>query len=152
MTSSKDEPHWACRGVRGATTASADTADAILRATRELLDALIRANDMHEADVASIFFTTSPDLTAAYPAAAARQLDWTDVALLSAQEMAPPGSVPRCIRILVHWNTSLPQHAIQHVYMRGAEVLRPDRAQQHPTTPGTNGTARHPHHQAGGVQ
>lgn len=137
----KDEPQWACRGVRGATTADADTAEAIHRAARELLDALITANGMREADVASVFFTTSPDLSAAYPAAAARQLGWQEVALLSAQEMAPPGSLARCIRVLIHWNTPLPQHAIKHVYIRGAEVLRPDRAQQQAISPATNGKA-----------
>jgi chorismate mutase len=123
------EPPWACRGIRGATLAAADTPDAIHAATRELLAEMIKANEIAEADVASVIFTVTPDLTAAYPATAARQLGWYDTALLTAIEMAPPGSPPRCIRILIHWNTRVPQKEIQHVYIQGAEVLRPDRDQ-----------------------
>ncbi len=119
---------WSCRGVRGAVLAESDTPEAILAATRELLETLIGANGIKEEDVASIIFTTSPDLTAAYPATAARQLGWYDVALLSAQEMAPPDSPPHCIRVLIHWNTRLSQKEIRHIYMNGAESLRPDRA------------------------
>lgn len=121
---------WACRGVRGATLTDTDTPEAIVAATRELLEALIEANGIQEEDVASIIFTTTPDLTAAYPATAARQLGWNEVALLTAQEMAVPGSPACCIRVLIHWNTPLSQKEIQHIYMRGAEVLRPDRARQ----------------------
>ncbi len=119
---------WACRGVRGATTASADTPEAIHQATRELLEAMIAANGIAQEDVASVLFTATPDLAAAYPATAARQLGWTEAALMTAVEMAPPQSLPRCIRILIHWNTARTQHEIQHVYIRGAEALRPDRS------------------------
>lgn len=122
------EPPWACRGVRGATLAKADTAESIHQATRELLEALIEANDINEADVASIHFTVTPDLTAAYPATAARQVGWYDTALLTSLEMSPPGSPSRCIRVLIHWNTRRAQREIQHVYINGAESLRPDRA------------------------
>lgn len=117
-----------CRGVRGATTACENTPAAIVEATRELLEAVVAANGIAADDVASAFFTTTPDLTAAFPARAARELGWLDVALLGAQEMDVPAQPPRCIRVLIHWNTALPQAAIRNVYMRGAEALRPDRA------------------------
>ncbi len=122
------KPALACRGVRGAVLADADTAEAIHSAARELLDAMISANNIVEEDVASVIFTSTPDLTAAYPATAARQLGWHDAALLGAVEIQPPNSPGRCIRVLIHWNTSLPQKDIQHIYIRGAERLRPDRA------------------------
>lgn len=115
------------RGIRGATVAAADTPDAIRAATRELLLALIEANQLEPEAVASIFFTTTPDLTAEYPALAARQLGWTETALMCGQEMNVPGSLPRCIRVLIHWNTDVRPEAIQHVYLHAAAQLRPDR-------------------------
>ena len=117
-----------CRGVRGATTAKADTAGAILSATREMLTRLIEANDLRLEEVTSAIFTVTPDLTAAFPAQAARELGWTNVALLDAQEISVPGSLARCIRVLIHWNTDRPQSEVVHVYLRDAVVLRPDRA------------------------
>ena len=81
---------------------------------------------MLEEDVASVYFTATPDLDAVCPAVAARQLGWTRTALLCVQEMVVPGSLPRCIRVLLHWNTDLPQHAIRHVYLGAAAELRPD--------------------------
>jgi chorismate mutase len=114
------------RGVRGAITAEANTPDAILSATGHLLLALIEANEIREEDVASVIFTTTVDLNAAYPAKAARDLGWRRTALLGAQEMDVPDSIPRCIRVLIHWNTSKGLDEIVHVYMRGALSLRPD--------------------------
>lgn len=114
------------RGVRGATTAEEDSAEAIWRATRELLEAVIEANGIEEDDVASAIFTTTPDLVAAYPAKAARDLGWHLTALMGCQEIAVPGGIPRCIRVLIHWNTTKALGEIRHVYMRGAEKLRPD--------------------------
>lgn len=114
------------RGVRGAITVEANEEDAILSATVELLRALIAANDIEEDQVASVIFTTTPDLDACYPAAAARQLGWTRVALLGVQEIDAPSGVPRAVRILVHWNTDKSLDAINHVYMRDAVRLRPD--------------------------
>lgn len=114
------------RGVRGAITAEANTPESILGATRQLLQAIIDANEIVEDDVASIIFTTSTDLNAAYPAKAARDLGWRRTALLGAQEMDVPDGIPRCIRVLVHWNTSKGLDEIVHVYMRGALILRPD--------------------------
>jgi chorismate mutase len=116
-----------CRGIRGATTAEADTPAAILSATHELLLRLVAANDVAVEDVASALFTTTPDLTAAFPAQAARDLGWQHVALLDAQEIPVPGSLPRCIRVLIHWNTGIPQAEVRHAYLRGAASLRPDR-------------------------
>ena len=114
------------RGVRGATTATEDTAEAIWQATRELLDALIEANGIDEEHVASVIFTTTPDLTAAFPAKAARDMGWTQTALMGCQEIAVPNGIPRCIRVLIHWNTDKPLSEIRHVYMRDATKLRPD--------------------------
>lgn len=99
----------------------------ILSATRELLNTIIDSNGVETEDVASVIFTTTPDLNAEFPALAARQLGWHDTALMCAHEMSVPGSLPRCIRILVHWNTPKPLQAIHHVYIRGAIHLRPDR-------------------------
>ncbi|MBL8133684.1 MAG: chorismate mutase [Anaerolineae bacterium] len=114
------------RGVRGAITIDEDSVEAILSATRELLTALIEANGIREEDVASAIFTTTPDLTAIYPARAARDLGWTQVALIGCQEMQVPGGLPRCIRVLIHWNTPKSNHELKHVFLRDAVHLRPD--------------------------
>jgi chorismate mutase len=117
-----------CRGIRGATVATANEPQAILDATRELLEALIAANGVHPDDVASVFFTTSPDLTAEYPALAARELGWMDAALLCNLDIAVPTGLARCIRVLIHWNTERRPDEIIHCYLGEAERLRPDRA------------------------
>jgi len=117
-----------CRGVRGATTATANTQEAILSATRALLEEIAAANELFPEEVASIFFTLTPDLNAEYPALAARQMGWIDVPLLCAQEINKPEALPRTIRVLLHWNTTVPQDEIRHIYINGAEVLRPDQA------------------------
>jgi chorismate mutase len=116
------------RGVRGATTAAANTREAILAATHELLTALVQANGLCEPDIASVFFIVTPDLNAAFPARAARDLGWTDVALLDAQAPQVNGDLPRCIRVLIHWNTDRTPAELKHVYLREARTLRPDRA------------------------
>jgi chorismate mutase len=121
-----------CRGVRGATTADANTSEEILKATRQLLALMVRQNGIQPEDVASAIFTTTPDLDAEFPALAARQLGWLDVALMCQHELDVPGSLRRCIRILVHWNTDKPPADIVHVYIRGAGTLRPDRSQLPP--------------------
>ncbi len=125
----------ACRGVRGAITVEADEREAILAASQELLLAMAQANGIHPEDLAAVLFTCTPDLTAAFPAEAARGLGWTHVPLLDAQEVAVPGSLPRCIRILMLWNTERSQAEIRHVYLRGARSLRPDLAQHPDETP-----------------
>lgn len=114
------------RGVRGATTVNNNTPEEIVSAAQELLQAMVEANGIEEEYVASVIFTTTPDLTAAYPAAAARQMGWTQTALMGCQEMNVPGTLPRCIRVLVHWNTDKAIDELIHVYLRGAQVLRPD--------------------------
>jgi chorismate mutase len=115
------------RGVRGATTVSKDDPQAILDATETLLLAIQTANpSLHPDDIASAFFTTTEDLQSVHPAQAARRLGWDQVPLMCAREIAVPGSLPHCIRILVHWNTELSQGEIQHVYLGEATSLRPD--------------------------
>ena len=118
-----------CRGVRGATTVTANNRDEILRETRRLLALMIQLNGIAAEDVASAFFTTTRDINAEFPALAARQLGWWDAALMCGHEMDVPESLPRCIRILVHWNTDKASSEIQHVYVGEAVKLRPDKAQ-----------------------
>jgi chorismate mutase len=104
-----------------------DERETVLRATRELLALMIHLNEIHKEDVASAIFTTTPDLNSAFPATAARQLGWLDVPLMCAHEIEVAGSVTMCIRVLLHWNTDKSQHAIQHVYLKEAQRLRPDK-------------------------
>ena len=118
-----------CRGVRGATTVEANAGEEILTATRQLLALLIRRNGIQTEDIASAIFTTTADLTAEFPALAARQLGWLDVPLLCGHEMTVADALPRCVRVLIHWNTNVDQQEIQHVYIHGAAVLRPDVSQ-----------------------
>jgi chorismate mutase len=116
-----------CRGVRGATTVTENTKEAILDATREMMHIIVRANGLRPEEVASAYFTTTVDLDATYPALAARQLGWYDAALLCGHEMQVPDSLPMCIRVLIHWNTARSASEIVHVYLREAKSLRPDR-------------------------
>ena len=119
----------ACRGLRGAITVEANTAEDILEATAELLQGLVAANDFGPEDVVSAIFSTTPDLNAAFPALAARErLGWHDVALLCTHEMAVPGALPQVIRVLIHLNTDRAPHELTHLYLKGAQALRPDRA------------------------
>ena len=117
------------RGVRGATTVESNTREAILDAAGELLTAIVEANQLPHEHVASILFSTTADLNAEFPAVAARNLGWTDVALECVHEMNVPGSLPMCLRILMHVNTDKSAAEIQHQYLRGARVLRPDLSQ-----------------------
>ena len=117
----------AIRGIRGATTVSADEPDLILEATRELLEAILGANEsMKPEDVGSALFTVTDDLASTFPAQAARQMGWGLVPMMCAREIPVPGSLPRAIRVLVHWNTDISQNEITHVYLRDAVKLRPD--------------------------
>ncbi len=117
-----------CRGVRGATTVEANTSEDILKATRQLLALMIRQNGIREEDVASAIFSTTTDLDAEFPALAARQLGWFDVALMCVHELEVPGSLRLCVRILLHWNTTKRGDEIIHVYIKEAARLRPDRS------------------------
>ncbi len=116
-----------CRGIRGATTASANTPEAILEATRELLQLIIDANDLDSANIGSAIFTTTPDLDATFPARAARDLGWTDAALLCTHEMAVPGALGKVVRVLIHLNTERGMDEVVHLYLKDAWQLRPDR-------------------------
>ncbi len=118
------------RGIRGATTARADTAEAITEATEELLRELVRLNELDFSDIAFAYFTTTSDLTAEYPALAARRLGWLDVPLMCGHDMnvqqPNPRGVPMCIRILLLYNTPRPQQAMRFAYLRGAEAIKAD--------------------------
>ena len=115
------------RGIRGATTVTADEPDLILQATRELLEEILAENQgMRPEDVASALFTVTDDLVSTFPAQGARQMGWGLVPMMCAREIPVPGSLPRVIRVLVHWNTEVSQKEITHVYLRDAVKLRPD--------------------------
>ncbi|TMC81294.1 MAG: chorismate mutase [Chloroflexi bacterium] len=118
------------RGIRGATTTSANTAEAITDATEELLRELVRLNDLDSAEIAFAYFTTTSDLTAEYPALAARRLGWLDVPLMCGHDMnvqqPNPRGVPMCIRILLLYNTPRPQQAMRFAYLRGADAIKSD--------------------------
>ena len=118
------------RGIRGATTATANTIDAINEATEELLRELVRLNDLDADDVACAFFTTTTDLDAEFPAHAARRLGWTQVALLCGHDMnvrqPNPRGIPMCIRVLILYNTPKPQTQMRFAYLRGARAIQAD--------------------------
>jgi len=115
------------RGIRGAITVDIDRPDKVIAGTQELLEAISRSNpDLRMEDIASAIFTTTEDLVSIHPALAARQMGWMLVPMMCAREIPVPGSLPRCIRVLVHWNTEREQSNIRHVYLRDAVKLRPD--------------------------
>jgi chorismate mutase len=114
----------ACRGIRGATTASANTAEDMLEATDEMMRMLIALNDIHPEDVASAYFTTTPDLNATFPAVAAREIGWLEVPLICGHEMTVTGSLAKCVRVLLLVNTDKTASEIKHVYLKGARQLR----------------------------
>ncbi len=115
-----------CRGVRGATTVKTNSREEILQATRQMLALMIRRNGIEPSDIASALFTVTSDLDAEFPALAARQLGWLEVPMLCGYEIKVPGSLPLCIRVLVHWITDKSQSEIQHIYIHEAVRLRPD--------------------------
>jgi chorismate mutase len=114
-----------CRGIRGATTVDYNDREEILAATAELLQLLIARNDLHPDNIASVIFTTTDDLDAEFPAVAARSLGWLETALMCAREIPVPGSLRKCIRVLIHVNTTRSAAEIQHVYLKDAVNLRP---------------------------
>jgi chorismate mutase len=117
------------RAVRGAVQVDADDRDAILEGTTELVNEVMTRNELTTDDVISVLFTCTPDLTAEFPALAARKIGFHDVPLMCATEINRPGAMPRVIRLMAHIETSRPRSAIQHVYLRGAVALRLDIAQ-----------------------
>lgn len=115
------------RGVRGAITLSSNTRDEIMDATEELLRAMTSANGIRGEDIGAVYFTVTADLDAEFPAAAARErLDWRFVPLINSREIAVPGSMPKCIRVLMLWNTTTTQEEVSHIYLRDAVKLRSD--------------------------
>lgn len=114
------------RGIRGATTVERNDGEEIIRATEELLEEMARQNEISPDDIASVFFTVTSELNATFPAEAARKRGWHLVPMLCATEIPVPGSLPMCIRVLIHVNTDRPPEAIRHVYLRRAVALRPD--------------------------
>ncbi len=117
------------RAIRGAVQVDANERAAVLEATAELVGEVMSRNDLVPDDVISVLFTTTPDLTAEFPALAARKLGFQDVPLLCASEIDVPGAMPRVVRLLMHVDTGLPRYALTHVYLRGAKALRLDIAQ-----------------------
>jgi chorismate mutase len=118
------------RGVRGAITVAENTAEAILDATDEVLRVMIETNGIVEDDVASVLFTTTPDLTACFPAKAARNLGWRRAALMGFQEVDVSDGLKMSVRVLIHWKTTKSMDDIQHIFLRGAVALRPDIAKK----------------------
>ena len=114
------------RGIRGAITVNNNTKEEIIKFTKELLITLQKENDFKIEDIVSVFFSVTPDLNAAFPARAARELGWKQVPLFDMQEIGVSGSLPRCIRILIQINCSKNQTEIKHCYLRGAKILRKD--------------------------
>ena len=115
------------RGIRGAITVDLDQPELVLGATRELLQVILRENPgLSTDDIASALFTVTEDIISVHPALAARQIGWGLVPMLCSREIPVPGSLPLCIRVLIHWNTDHEQAAIHHVYLRDAVSLRPD--------------------------
>jgi chorismate mutase len=115
-----------CRGIRGATTIEKNNRESIITASKELLEQIVRANNVNIDDIAMVWFTTSCDLNAEFPAVAARDLGWTRTAMLCGHEMNVPGSLPQCIRVLMLVNTDKRNDELVHVYLHKAEKLRPD--------------------------
>jgi chorismate mutase len=114
-----------CRGIRGATTVERNDRDEILASTTELLELIIQKNELQTEDIASAIFSLTEDLDAEFPALAARSMGWTEVALMCTREIPVPSSLRKCIRVLLHVNTTRNAAEIQHIYIRGAVNLRP---------------------------
>lgn len=114
------------RAIRGAITVSENTRESILEGTRELLLEIIKRNNVDNLNIISAIFTVTRDLNATFPAIAARELGWTDVSLICTNEIDVPNSLKSCVRVLIHFNTDKSNIDINHVYLKGAKVLRPD--------------------------
>jgi len=114
------------RALRGATTCATDSADEITVVTQELLIAMLERNEIDHDDVISVVFTTSPDLTATFPATAARGIGFGDVPLICASEIDVPGAMARTVRVMMHAYSTRARNEMRHVYLRGAQGLRDD--------------------------
>jgi chorismate mutase len=115
----------ATRGIRGATTVEHNDRDEILTATRELLEVIVRLNGLRPEDIAYAWFSVTSDLDAEFPALAARELGWAEVPLMCGREIPVPGAMPRCIRVLIAWNTGKSQRDVRHAFLHRAKELRP---------------------------
>jgi chorismate mutase len=122
------EPAWRVRGIRGAITVDHDDKAAIVAATKRLLSEMVERNDVPLDEIVSALFSLTPDLHAVFPALGAREMGWTHVPMLHFCELAVPGALERCIRVLMHVNTTKSIEEIEHVYLDGAASLRPDLA------------------------
>ena len=118
------------RGIRGAITVTEDTEEKIITAATELLNEIIAENDLKKENVASVTFSLTPDLNSAFPAVAARELGWENVALFCCQELAINDALEKCIRILIHYNTDKAAAELNHIYLKNAKQLRPDLAEE----------------------
>lgn len=114
------------RGIRGATTVKSNNESEIIEETKNLLEKIAEANNIKQDDMASIIFSATSDLDAAFPAVAARRVGWTNVALMCTNEINVPGSLQKCIRVLIHINTNKSNGEIKHIYLNEAKILRPD--------------------------
>ncbi|MEN6414286.1 MAG: chorismate mutase [Veillonellales bacterium] len=114
------------RGIRGATTVESNDCKIITERTVELLRQIAVENNLQTEDIGAVIFSSTPDINSSFPAVGARRIGWTEVPLFGTQEIDNPNGVPRCIRVLILWNTDLPQKSIHHVYLREAVVLRRD--------------------------
>jgi chorismate mutase len=114
------------RGIRGAITVDRNAKEEVIKRTKELLMSLKKENGFKIEDIVSVFFSATPDLNAAFPARAAQELGWNRAPLFDMQEIEVPGSLPKCIRILIQINCSKSQQEIKHCYLRGAKILRKD--------------------------
>jgi len=116
-------PTW---GIRGAIDVSTNDRRDILEATRRLLDRIVAENRLPEEEIVSVLFSVTADLDAAPPAEAARGIGWVETPLFCVQEMAVRGGLPRCIRVLIHVDGARPSGGVRHIYLGGAQSLRPD--------------------------
>jgi chorismate mutase len=123
--------------IRGATTVDEDEPAVVRAATVELLRRIVDRNDLKSADIISAIFTVTPDVRSVFPAHAARELGWNDVAMLCTMEIPVPGAIARCIRVLLHVATRTPRQRLRHVYLRGARSLRPEWAEGPASGPST---------------
>lgn len=117
------------RAIRGAIQISANTALAISDGVKELIGAIMHSNFLTPDEIISVFFTSTPDLTASFPAAACREIGFESVPLIGAVEVDVPGALPRIIRVMVHAQSERPKDSVLHIYLHGAQALRQDIAQ-----------------------
>lgn len=118
------------RAIRGAVTVEDNDAAEIIKESKTLLKEIIDRNDLKREDIISIIFTVTRDLDAAFPAVAARQIGLTDISLMCMNEISVPGSLEKCIRVMLHFNTDKSNSEIKHIYLKNAKILRPDLAEE----------------------